>query len=229
MHTDQRAGEARLTLVTILVLGVVAALMRAAPYYLRLPAESAFLWNLMPIGALCLFAGSRLRSRSAWLVPLGVMLVSDLLIAYPLWKMGYPAFSLTRTPIIYLSFAAYVALGRMIRPGELSPPVIGGAALLASVQFFVLTNFASWLVDIQSALPDYTPTPGGLAACFLAGIPFYKQTLAADLLGSALIFAAHAALVHALRRAPGVAPAVPTGWAGRSDRHGVTRRDEVRR
>jgi hypothetical protein len=229
MHTNQRAGEWRLTLVTILVLAGIAALLRAAPYYLQLSAEAAFIWNLMPVGALCLFAGSRLRSRHAWLVPLVVMIASDLLIAYPLWKMGYPAFSLIRTPIIYLSYLVYVAIGRMIRQGELSPVVIGGAALLASVQFFVLTNFASWLVDIRSANSQYTPTLDGLATCFLAGIPFYKNTLVADLLYSALIFGAHTVLVRALSREPAVALATAGAKTVRSDRQSITRRDEVRR
>src|SRR5262249_39631208 len=149
-----------LTLVYVAILAVLAVAFRAAPYYL-FGGEWPYLWNFMPVGALALFAGSRLRSAWAWLVPLGGVVVSGLLLFYPLWEIGHPAVCPVRTPVIYASFAAYVALGRLVRPRELSPPVIGGAALLAGVQFFVLTNFASWLVDCVSPRPLYTPTLEG--------------------------------------------------------------------
>jgi len=199
MLTDNRAGQMRLTLLYVLVIAVLAALLRLAPRWFDLGPG---VWNLMPVGALALFAGSRLRTRWAWLVPLAVMFVSDLLLIYPLAKMDPPmsAFSLFRTPIIYGSFALYVALGRLVRQSELSPPVVGGAALLASVQFFLLTNAASWVVDVRSAQPLYTPDLQGLGTCLLMGVPFYKSTLLADLVYSGLIFGGHAALTWALGR-----------------------------
>jgi hypothetical protein len=188
MHTNRRAGVDSLTLVYILVLGALAALFRQAPYYL-FDGDRPYAWNLMPVGALALFAGSRLRSAWAWLVPLGIMLVSDLLLWYPLAEKGMSTFSLG-TPIIYGSFAVYVLIGRMIERGELSPMVIGGAALLGGVQFFVLTNFAVWLSQDL-----YPRTLGGLVECYTLAWPFYKNTLAGDLLYSGLIFGLHAALV----------------------------------
>jgi hypothetical protein len=212
MLTDHRSGATRLTLVYVIALGVLAALMRVAPRYLDL---GPFVWNFMPIGALALFAGSRLRTRWAWLVPLALMLVADLLLIYPLAKLNPPQspFSLIETPIIYGSFVLYVAVGRMIRRDELSPPVIGGAALLGSVQFFVLTNFATWVRVINSPpLPpeyaafQYTPDLAGLGKCFLMGVPFFKNTLASDLACSALVFGAYALLTWVLAR--GKSPAV---------------------
>jgi hypothetical protein len=204
MLTDNRSGQARLTLVYVLALGVLTALLRIAPRWLDLDLG---VWNLMPVGALALFAGSRLRSRWAWLAPLAVMFVADLLLLYPLAKMGLSSFSLIRTPIIYLSFVLYFALGRLVRQDELSPPVIGGAALLGSGQFFILTNLATWVVSITSPPPPpeyamfaYTPDLAGLGKCFLMGVPFYQSTLTADLLFSGLIFGGHALLTWALER-----------------------------
>src|SRR5262249_21314800 len=69
MLTDNRAGQTRLTLLYVLVIAVLAALLRLAPRWFDLGPG---VWNLMPVGALALFAGSRLRTRSAWLVPLAV-------------------------------------------------------------------------------------------------------------------------------------------------------------
>jgi hypothetical protein len=207
MLTDNRAGQARLTLVYVLVIAVLAALLRLVPRWFDLGPG---VWNLMPVGALALFAGSRLRTRWAWLVPLAVMFVSDLLLIYPLARLDPPqsAFSLIETPVVYGSFALYVALGRLVRQNELSPPVIGGAALLASVQFFVLTNCASWVVLSRSAQPYYTPDLQGLITCLVAAVPFHKNMLIADLVYPALIFGGYEALKWSLGR--NKAPAVVT-------------------
>jgi hypothetical protein len=204
MHTEQRASADRLTLAYVLALAVLAALYRAAPYYLFGP-DRYHLWNLVPVGALALFAGSRLRSSRAWLVPLAVMLVSDLLLWYPQYRMGMSPFSWLGTPLIYGSFVVYVLIGRLVRQGELSPPVIGGAALVGGAQFFLLSNFAVWLGGSL-----YPKTLAGLGACYLAGVPFYQNTLAGDLLFSGLFFGVHAVLIR-----------LPAGSA-------ITRRGEVR-
>jgi hypothetical protein len=202
MHTDRRTGVDRLTLVYILVLGVLAAFARLLPYLLG--PDRSFAWQLVPVGAVALFAGSRLRSPAAWLVPLAVMFVSDLLISIPLAKLELSAFSLG-TPIIYGSFALYVLIGRLIRQGALAPLMVGVAALLGSVQFFLLSNLTVWLFQTL-----YPKTLAGLGECYLAGLPFYRNTLAGDLLYSALFFGVHAVLV----------------WL--SEGEAVARRDEVK-
>ncbi len=199
MSTKHRAGTDRLTFVFVLALGVFAVLYRLLPYVPGL--DRYYPWNLVPVGALALFAGSRLRSPRAWLVPLAVMLASDLLLWYPLAQKGMSAFS-WGTPLIYASYAVYVLLGRMIRQGELSPAVIGGAALLAGVQFFLITNFTLWL---GGGL--YPRTLAGLQSCYLAAVPFYRQTLAGDLLYSAAFFALHACLVRGLASVKASQPA----------------------
>ncbi len=185
METGQRKNDRTLTWTFVLVLGAIAALYRVAPYYL-FPRDGYLLWHMVPVGALALFAGSRLRQREAFLLPLGVMLVSDLLLIRPLAALGMSPFS-WGTLLIYASFALYVLIGRLIRAGELSPLVIGGSCLLASVQFFLLTNFAVWYGGSL-----YPRTFAGLMECYLAGVPFYRNTLAGDLFFSGLIFGVHA-------------------------------------
>jgi hypothetical protein len=191
MHTNGRAGADRLTLVYVLAVAVFAALYRLLPYMPGL--ERFYLWNLTPVGALALFAGSRLRRRWAWLVPVAVLLASDLLLCVPLALRGMSAFSWLGTPLCYASFAVYVLLGRLVGKDELSPPVVGGAALLGGLQFFAVSNFAYWL---GGAL--YPRTLVGLESCYLAALPFYRNTLAGDLLYSAVIFGLHACLVRGL-------------------------------
>jgi hypothetical protein len=151
---------------------------------LALSPGAAFLWNLMPMGALGLFAGARLRSRYALLVPLAAMLASDLLLIRPLAALGHSSFS-PLTPLIYLSYALNALLGQLVRRDKSSPMVLGGVSLLASLQFFLLTNFGVWLLGDGTLYPK---TLEGLAECYLAGVPFFRNTVLGDLLFTGLFF-----------------------------------------
>jgi hypothetical protein len=60
---------------------------------------------------------------------------------------------------------------------------IGGATFLGALQFFLLTNFGVW-----AFLNSYPDTRTGLAACYLAGIPFFWNTLAGDAVYVGILF-----------------------------------------
>src|SRR5690349_2132421 len=113
MDANQRTKvttEHGLTLAYVLIVAVITVLARLMPYLIG--PDRQLLWNLMPVGALALFAGSRVRSPRAWLVPLAVMIVSDLLLWYPLAQKGLSPFSWLGTPTIYGSYFLYVLIGR---------------------------------------------------------------------------------------------------------------------
>ncbi len=134
--------------------------------------------NFAPVGAASLFAGAKLPWWQAYLVPLAVMAATDpILGAY----YGVPAFSRAQI-FIYSSFLLSVVIGRRMRrsPGV---AMIASAALLCATQFFLITNFAVWLLSAQ-----YPPTLAGLAACYVAGIPFFGWTIAGNLVYSAALF-----------------------------------------
>lgn len=57
------------------------------------------------------------------------------------------------------------------------------ASLTASMLFFLLTNFGVWLNN-----PMWPQSFGGLMNCYTFALPFFWNTLAADLLFSGLIF-----------------------------------------
>ena len=130
--------------------GVWAALFRLIPHW---P-------NFTPVGGLALFAGARLRLWQAFVVTLAVMAASDLLM----WAaVGKPAFDLW----VYGCFAANVLLGRLLlKKGR--PWRIPFVSLLGSLLFFAVTNFGTW-VGSNSIYPK---TPAGLAACYVAALPF---------------------------------------------------------
>jgi hypothetical protein len=147
--------------------------------------------NFSPIAALALFAGASFASkRAALLVPLMALVLSDLVLGF------YPL-----APVVYGSFALIACLGLWLRHRQ-SVALIGSAALASAVLFFVLTNFGVW------ALGGWYPrTWAGLAACFAAAVPFFRNTLTSDLIYSALLFGI---LALAQKRWPALADTVPT-------------------
>lgn len=128
--------------------------------------------NFTPVGAMALFAGATFAGRRiALLVPIVAMVLSDLLL-------GFSAI----TPFVYGSIALAAVIGFRLRHRRSVAGVLGGA-LASSILFFIITNFAVWV------LFDYYPkTPAGLAACYVAAIPFFQNTLAGDLFFSAALF-----------------------------------------
>jgi len=136
--------------------------------------------NLTPVGASSLFAGARLNGWMAYLLPILVMAATDPLLG------GYSR----STPLIYLSFLISVWIGRRVRNTE-SPLRIGTACVVSSVQFFLLSNFPVWLFGTM-----YPKSPGGLAACYIAALPFFGGTVLGDLFFTALIFGLYAVLIR---------------------------------
>lgn len=183
------------TWVFALVLAVLAVLYRIAPYYWLGPERSE-LWNLMPVGALTLFVGAQLRTPFALLLPLLVMLVSDLLLIAPLAELGYSAFS-RGTPLLYLCFAAYFALGRLLPTDRFSATGTILASLAGGAFFFLITNALAWYANIGTL---YEPTFAGLLHSYIAAIPFHRGTLIGDVVFGLMFFGAHALLLLALQR-----------------------------
>jgi len=172
-----------MTTTTARILVILAAIAAAAA--LRLVPHPP---NFMPIGALALFGGAMLGRRAlAFAAPLGALVLSDLVLGV------YP-----EIVFVYASVALTVLIGWAI-PSRRPALAIGGAALASAVLFFIVTNFGTWLLS-----GFYPRTVEGLIACYVAAIPFFQNTLAADLFYSALLFGGFALierLVPALRDA----------------------------
>src|SRR5216683_2343886 len=89
-------------------------------------------------------------------------------------------------PMVYASFFISVAIGLWLRDRR-TIARISLATLLGATQFFLVTNFAVWWL-----LNSYPKTASGLAACYFAGIPFFWNTLAGDVVYSAVLFGGYA-------------------------------------
>ena len=138
--------------------------------------------NVTPVGASSLFAGARVKGWMAYLLPILVMAVTDPMVG------GYTK----STPIIYLSFLISVWIGRRVSSTD-SALRIGGACLLSSMQFFLLTNFATWMFGTM-----YAKSLSGLATCYVAAVPFFGYTMLGDLFFTATIFGLYALLTRTM-------------------------------
>lgn len=142
--------------------------------------------NFAPVGAMSLFAGARLPVWQAYLVPLALMAITDPILAS---FYGVPAFSRFQL-FIYASFLISVWLGRRLRSTE-SVSRIAAFTVANSIQFFLITNFGSWLW-----FQAYPRTAAGLATCYVAAIPFFGWTVAADIVYTAILFGLYAWLTR---------------------------------
>jgi hypothetical protein len=213
---DPAAGrDGRLLAFTLVVLAIgLSVVLRVAPRLWGASPEAVTIWHLMPVGALGLFAGARLRSWWVLLAPGLAMVLSDLLLIKPLADAGYHAFG-WGTPVIYASYTLYAVLGRVLADKPWPATAFGGA-VIGSVQFFLITNFLAWLVNEGNLYPR---TLAGLVECYAAGlafvdkttgvtrIPFFANTLLGDLLYSGLLFGAYHAVLWALGRRHASQPA----------------------
>jgi hypothetical protein len=160
-------------MLTAIVLTVIALVFRVF-------SASFAVWNFVPMGAVSLFAGSRLPRRWAWVVPVVAMVISDVLLDYGRHR---PVFELTRWTI-YATFAAITLLGPIANWPKFGRWFLPGLAVSGSVFFFITSNLATWGEGLL-----YPMNLQGLVACYVRAIPFfYPNTFVADLLGTAVLF-----------------------------------------
>jgi hypothetical protein len=96
---------------------------------------------------------------------------------------------------VYLSFIGSLALGAWIRT-KMNVTRIALATLAGSALFFFVTNAASWGFETM-----YPHTLNGLGQSYLAGLPFFRNTVLGDLGYSALFFGLGAlAMVYSRQR-----------------------------
>ena len=91
-------------------------------------------------------------------------------------------------PYTYLSLGLIVVLGQWVNL-KFSIYRVGGALMIASLIFFFVTNFGSWLTS-----PLYSKTFSGLISCYIAAIPFFANQVLGDVFYGTLLFGCFACL-----------------------------------
>jgi len=147
----------------VLSLILVGILLRFAPHA---P-------NFTPVAAIALFSGAYLNKKHALIVPLLLMVISDLVIG----MHNVVAFT-------WGGFVLVSLLGIWIKKQKSVPRIII-ASLASSLLFFVVSNFGVWLMGW------YPRTISGLFQCYVMAVPFLRDFTAATILYTAVFFSAY--------------------------------------
>ncbi len=128
--------------------------------------------NVAPITAIALLGAVYYpRKWQAFLIPVVIMLLSDFFIGFH-----------GTLPFVYGSFLLITGLGFLLRR-RFSWGKLIGISLIGSVLFFLITNFGVW------AVYDFYPKNiSGLMTSYIAGIPFFRNSLLGDLGYSVILF-----------------------------------------
>ena len=168
------------TSVIIAVLLVLAAAMSRVLLYPH---------NFSAMIGMALFAGATFTDkRLAFALPIFAMLLSDIMfevfnIAPGFWGwgqlIGYGIFALitlfafTLKKINVINVAVY--------------------AIASSLIFFILSNLFFFLID-NSIYHTYTQNFSGFIECYVKALPFFRTSVIADLLYSAVLFGTYYAI-----------------------------------
>lgn len=159
--------------------------------------------NFTPVAAMAMFGGAYLNKKSAILLPLAIMLISDYLLLYinpfnpgnsninrfiPFSNLIH-----STTIFVYLSFIISALVGIMLRNNK-KPLYVISASVFISIQFFIITNFGVWLTGY------YPKTYDGLVATYIAGIPFFKGTFFGDIFYTSLFFGGYKLLLRLFKK-----------------------------
>jgi len=163
-QTDRNIPYLRIAIILCFIL--FAAIVRILPHP----------WNFTPVGAMALFSGAKLgRNWKAFFLPLAALFAGDIFVGFHKLMLA-----------VYLSFCLSVLIGIFFRERQSVGP-LSLAILLGATQFFFVTNFAVW-----AFLTGYPKTIAGLTACYVAGIPFFGNTLTSDALYAGVLFGGYA-------------------------------------
>jgi hypothetical protein len=155
--------------------------------------------NFAPITAMAVFGAVTFgRWRTAVVAPLVALFLSDLAKEY-LWRQGMSAqWGIYRGMWVTYGTTALIALMSRQAHGTRRVSVMVGMTLLGSIVFFLVTNFAIWARGTR-----FPHTLDGLKDCYVFAIPFFRNSLAGDVVYAAVLFGAWAL---AERYVPGLRP-----------------------
>ena len=149
----------------LLFFGVILALSRIIPH----PP------NFTPILASAIMAPMLIKDR--WFgiaIPIVAMFISDVIIGFYSYQF-----------VIYSSILAIA----LVAPMRKNYVRLGMMAVGGSVWFFIVTNFAVWVIYPYEPgnMYSYPKTFEGLITCYIAALPFFKNTLISTCLFTGLI------------------------------------------
>jgi len=137
--------------------------------------------NFTPVAAIALFAGVYLNKKQAFIVPLALMIISDIFLGM-------------HNVVIFTwgSFALVTLLGCWAKEHK---TIFGIAAtsVAGSILFYIITNFGVW------AMGWYPGNLKGLMNCYVLGLPFLRIFSISTLLFTVIFFGAYELIASKVR------------------------------
>lgn len=161
----------RAKLLIVFALAAFGVLLRLLPHA----------WNMTPITAIALFSGVYLGRRTAFLLPLAVLFISDAVIGF------YAA------PILFAVYGSFAFIGgvgsRWCKAGKLRSVL--PASVAASLFFFFTTNWAVWQFGTM-----YARNMSGLLQSYIMALPFLRNMMIGDMLYTTILFGSYAIALY---------------------------------
>jgi hypothetical protein len=135
-------------------------------------------YNAIPVFS-CLLFFSATRPAREFVLPLSILVGVDVFLTTH--RYGYP---LSIDGVVTWSwYLIAMLLGVGVLRSSSSRLRVASCSLLASVSFFLASNFAVW-----AAWQMYPKTLTGLGICYVAALPFFRNGLTSELCVSLLLF-----------------------------------------
>lgn len=137
--------------IALIIIGIILRIALHAP-------------NFTPVAAIALFGGMYLSKKYALLIPLVLMMLSDVFVGM-------------HNVVIFTwgGFVLTALIGLEVRKHKGVLPILSGS-LASSLAFYIVSNFGVWLMGW------YPRTFQGLLDCYIMGLPFIRNFVFATLL-----------------------------------------------
>ncbi|MGP8271531.1 MAG: DUF6580 family putative transport protein [Terracidiphilus sp.] len=150
---------------------LVAVLSRLLPH--------AGWMNFTAMGGALLYFGAR-RSWREMLAPLAVLMAADYYLTVYAYHYSFQWQAYLPT---WAWYGMAMVLGQILLHVRTSFVRVAAGTLLGPTSFFLVSNYAVWAGGGM-----YPRTLGGLGACFVAALPFYRNDLISTAIVAGLAF-----------------------------------------
>ena len=161
----------------LLLIAIVSLIALVALFVPHLP-------NFSPLASVMLFAGVYGQSKKYIILPLLALFISDVFLGF---------YKLEIMLAVYGSLALIGILGSWLKKNK-NILNIASSTLGSALLFFLITNFAVWYFGSW-----YSHDLAGLALCYNLAIPFFKATLAGNIVYSTLLFGVYEGATYIIK------------------------------
>ncbi len=176
------------------ILIVMLILVAMSTRFLFIVDGESLLPNFTAVGAIAIFGACYLKGFKKWIIPLAVLWISDLILNNIIYGAYYEHFQVLGSMWVYGSFLLIGLVAfRMMQKANWTRLAL--TSLTAAVLFFLITNFGVWV----SATSPYSKDLSGLVQSYVAGIPFFRNTLLGNLFFGFALFGSYEMLASRIK------------------------------